>query len=285
MATAVPMARTRGTLSGLALILLGAWGGLALLVGPYFDLGFAPDQPWHSTMARLYLSFIPGAVVLLCGLIVLVTRSRGFGGTAAVLAALGGAWFVIGGPVMIGLGAALSSSSVAQLGSVGSPLDFHGNGGSAAVLADFLGVGVLIVFFAALALGRFSIAAHKDHARYADLTAAGLAGGQGGGLDSVGFGSGSPRFDPYQPTETSPPPAPDAFVGGENRFPSQYPDQTPTTTGSSPPWPPATEVNNAGSGFTPGQVTYSAGQTRYPPGQEQTSSMTAPTEEHQFPDR
>ena len=31
----------------------------------------------------------------------------------------------------------------------------------------------------------------------------------------------------------------------------------------------------------PGPVTYSAGQTQYPPAQEQTNSMTVPTEEQQ----
>ncbi len=298
MASTVPMARSRGSLSGLALVLLGAWGGLALLVGPYFNFGFSPDQAWSVSMARLYASFLPGAVVVLCGLIVLVTRSRGLGGTAAVFAALAGVWFTVGRSALVAVGAALGNPSIARLGDVGLAGSVHGDGGASVELADFLGVGVLIVFFAALALGRFSLAAHKDHARYAELEAAGLVGVPGGGLDNVGLTPSNPPFDPYQATQPSPAPTPPAVVGGETRFPSQYPpDRFPTeqspspqspTAMASPPWdpaPPATEqANIPASGFTPGPVTYSAGQTRYPPSQEQqTTSMTAPTEEHQLP--
>src|SRR5579862_7842907 len=97
MASAVPMPRSRGSVSGILLILLGAWGGLAPFVGPYFHSGFEPDKPWVYTAARLYASVLPGAAVLLAGLVVSATKTRWIGGLAAVIAALGGAWFVVAG--------------------------------------------------------------------------------------------------------------------------------------------------------------------------------------------
>lgn len=291
MASTVPMARSRGSLSGVALILLGAWGGLALLIGPYFHYGFEPDKPWVYTSDRLYLSILPGAVTVLAGLIVLVTKSRGLAGPAAVFAALAGAWFVVGQVSM----ALLAGNATTY--SPGTPIGTSLARTTLDTVGSYAAVGLLIVFFAALALGRLSIAAHKDHARYAELEAAGLVGGPSGGFDNVGLTPSNPPFDPYGATQAAPtPPTPPAVVGGETRFPSQYPPdrfpgeqspQSPTPT-ASPPWdpaPPATEqADIPASGFTPGQVTYSAGQTRYPPAQEQpTTSMTAPTEEHQFP--
>src|ERR1700761_7141364 len=96
MGAGARMSRSRGSLSGLMLVLLGAWAGLAPLIGPYFKFGFQPDQAWHYSMGRLFLSLVPGGVVLLAGLVVLITRSRWFGGFCALIAALGGAWLITG---------------------------------------------------------------------------------------------------------------------------------------------------------------------------------------------
>src|SRR5579859_6096033 len=96
MANSVPMSRSRGSLSGFALVLLGAWGGLAPFFGPYFHLGFQPDKTWHYDTGRLYLTILPGVVVLLAGLIVLVTKSRWLAGFSGLIAALAGLWFVLG---------------------------------------------------------------------------------------------------------------------------------------------------------------------------------------------
>ena len=38
--------RTRGVLSGLLLVLLGAWGALVPFVGPYFHYAYTPDTAW-----------------------------------------------------------------------------------------------------------------------------------------------------------------------------------------------------------------------------------------------
>ncbi|HUD35936.1 MAG TPA: hypothetical protein VMR14_03500 [Streptosporangiaceae bacterium] len=310
MAIAVPMARSRGSLSGLALVLLGGWGGLAPLIGPYFNFGFAPDQAWHYSTGRLYLSLVPGGVVLLTGLVVLFTKSRGFGGFCALLAALGGAWFIVGQAVL----QIITGTSYSD----GAPVATTTSRILLGDLACFAGVGTLIVFFAALALGRQSIAAHKDHLKFGDAAViAGAVGAVGaGGLASVGLTPPAPGYDSYQPTSYEPtayqPPSYDPpagqgtigggesyptttnqqpVVGGGAQFPNQYPaghdpfandQQFPPGGAGSPD--PFDQYGASTNTYSPGgAITYSPGQTQYPPTQEQTNSLTAPTAEQQFP--
>ncbi len=282
MANSVPMSRSRGSLSGFALVLLGAWGGLAPFFGPYFHLGFAPDKTWHYDMGRLYLVVLPGVVALLAGLIVMATKSHWLAGISGLLAALAGLWFVLGRAVMLYIGTSATHSYTA---SVATPIATSARGIILTDLLLFTGLGVLIVFFGALASGRVSIGAYKDFVRFGDAA----AGAVGGGLASVGlgsaspayspsgssFGSGSPSYTPYQPTSVAPfPPAEDPLVGGQAKFPSQYP-----VGGAATEDPSGASTNT----FTPGQVTYSPGQTKYPLGGEQTNPLTAPTEEQKFP--
>ena len=151
--------RSRGVVCGVLLILLGLWGGLAPFIGHYIHFGFTPDKAWGWTSGRLYLSLIPGAAALLGGLMVLVTRHRGVGISGGVLGALGGAWFVAGTGLVADV---LKNNSI----SPGSPLQ---SASMTAALQDYLeraalffGLGALIVFVAALAIGRFSMVAAKD---------------------------------------------------------------------------------------------------------------------------
>src|SRR5258707_15306121 len=88
--------RSRGALSGVLLILLGAWGGLVAFVGPYFQYAYTPDTPWHFTLARLWLEVLPGAAALAGGLLVAVSTRRLLTAGGTVLAALAGAWFAVG---------------------------------------------------------------------------------------------------------------------------------------------------------------------------------------------
>lgn len=251
-------------MSGLALLLLGAWGGLAPFVGPSFHLGFQPDKTWWFDSGRLYLVIVPGAVVMLCGLIVMVTKSRWLAALSGLLAVLGGLWFVLGRATMLFIGTA---TTVSYERSASIPIAQSARG---AILTDVLlvtGLGALIVFFGALASGRVSIGAYRDFARLGD-TAAGV-----GLSTSPSYGSASPSYTPYQPTNVSPfPPAESPVVGGQAKFPSQYP-----TAGGD------TVAQSGASTFTPGQVTYSPGQTKYPPTQEQTNPLTAPTQEQKTP--
>jgi hypothetical protein len=159
--------RSRGALSGVLLILLGAWGGLAPFVGPYFHFAYTPDKAWAYNSGRLYLSIVPGAAVLLGGLLAAAATHRGVGGFGAFLAVLGGAWFVVGAGVSAVF---LKSASI----SPGSPLGGTLGSLSAAdktfleQLAFFTGIGVLILFFAATALGRFSVVGVRDAALAAE---------------------------------------------------------------------------------------------------------------------
>jgi hypothetical protein len=153
--------RTRGAVCGVLLILLGLWGGLAPYAGPYFHFGFTPDKAWAYTSGRLYLSAIPGAAALLGGLLVLATRNRGVGAVGGVLGALGGAWFVAGSEFVAD---ALKNTAI----STGAPLPYAATFGSPVLRAYleraalFTGLGLVILFVAALAVGRFSMLAAKD---------------------------------------------------------------------------------------------------------------------------
>ena len=223
MADDVQTPRSRGSLCGLALILVGAWAGLAPFVGPSLRFGFTPDRAWAYTSGRLYLSALPGAVVLLAGLIVAMTRNRPFGGFCAFVAALGGVW-LIAGAALVKL---LPASQAASI-TVGTPIR---TGASAQVLtglAFFTGVGALIVFFAAVALGRFSITALKDYVGpTADVgDAAGIAGlgAYQAGQDTTAQQYGQPQYASQYPSGRDPFPT-SQYPAAAGQYPAteQYP--------------------------------------------------------------
>ncbi len=155
MAAVSPLPRTRGGISGIMLILLGAWGAVVPFVGPYFGYANSPDTAWTYTTGRLWLSVLPGAAALLGGIMVLLAASRPAAMSGAMLAALGGAWFAVGSWTATVLGTGFRP---------GVPVAGPGSAFSAPVmrllegLGFFYGLGVVIVFFAALALGRFAVA-------------------------------------------------------------------------------------------------------------------------------
>src|SRR5215469_13355859 len=91
--------RSRGAFSGLLLILLGIWGGLVPLVGPYLHYAYTPDKVWTVTSGRAWLEFAPAGAAVVGGLLLLVSKIRPFALTGATLAVLGGAWFVLGSTV------------------------------------------------------------------------------------------------------------------------------------------------------------------------------------------
>ncbi|WP_329259752.1 hypothetical protein OG417_23160 [Actinoallomurus sp. NBC_01490] len=156
MSATLRVPRTRGALSGLLLVLLGLWGALMPLVGPYFHFGFAPDEAWHFTSGRVWLQVVPGAAVFLGGLIALASANRAFAAFGAWLAALGGAWFGVGVPLS-GLWADQGRTTL------GSAL-----GGTTRQVAEQItllyGLGVVAVFLAAVALGRLAVVGVRDAA-------------------------------------------------------------------------------------------------------------------------
>jgi hypothetical protein len=161
MATVTRVPRSRGGVSGVLLILLGAWGGLAPFIGTYTHFGYTPDKAWAWTSGRLWLSIAPGAAALLGGLLAAAASHRGVGVTGAFLAVLGGVWFVVGIPV---IAIAVKNGSISPghpLGGTLGSLSVHTKG-LLEQLGLFGGVGVLILFLAAAALGRFSVVGVRD---------------------------------------------------------------------------------------------------------------------------
>jgi hypothetical protein len=136
------------------LILLGAWGALIPLVGPYFHYAYTPDRAWSLTSGRVWLEIAPGAATIVGGLIVLVTRLRPVAMFGAWLAACAGAWFAVGGT----LSPLWNKGAVSG---IGSPL-----GGTIARAAErigfFTGLGVVIAVVAGIVIGRLSVVAVRD---------------------------------------------------------------------------------------------------------------------------
>jgi hypothetical protein len=95
------VARSTGAVSGLLIALLGIWGAMIPLVGPYFDYSFGVNTTWHYTADRLWLNILPGAVALLAGVVLFVAATRAAGAFGGWLGLLAGAWFVVGPAVSL----------------------------------------------------------------------------------------------------------------------------------------------------------------------------------------
>lgn len=185
MAGTLRVRRSRGALSGFLLVLLGIWGALIPFVGPYFHYAYTPDQVWRATSGRMWLEVLPGVVTLVGGLVVLLSRFRPSALIGAWLAALAGAWFAIGN---------LIAGHWSSLPTAGTPV-----GGATRSLFEqvgfFTGLGVVIVFLAALALGRFTVVAVGDTApvRQTEAKGAGKATSTRPRIRPITVFSGRPR--------------------------------------------------------------------------------------------
>ncbi|ULE32836.1 hypothetical protein [Mycobacterium sp. IDR2000157661] len=146
------MPRSRGAMSGFLLILLGLWGALIPFVGPYFNFAFTPDEAWAWTSGRGWLEVLPGLVTVVGGLLLLTSRNRATAMLGGWLAVAGGAWFVIGRAMAGPLG----------IGDAGTPVAATETKQVWLELTYFYGLGALIVFFGAAALGRLSIRSVRD---------------------------------------------------------------------------------------------------------------------------
>src|ERR1700752_217199 len=102
------MTRSRGAVSGLILVILGAWGALIPFVGPHFNFAYTPDQDWAWSTARGWLEVLPGAATVLGGLLLVFSGNRITAMVGGWLAVLAGVWSVIGAEVapMLGIGSA-----------------------------------------------------------------------------------------------------------------------------------------------------------------------------------
>jgi hypothetical protein len=149
---ALYMPRTRGALTGLLLILLGAWGALIPFVGPNINWAYMDDPAWMWTTAKGWLEVLPGVVTAVGGLLLLVSGNRAsavFGGWLAVLA---GAWFVVGRPFALTLG----------IGDVGQPAASTELKRALLDVTYFTGLGALIVFLGGAALARAAVRHARD---------------------------------------------------------------------------------------------------------------------------
>lgn len=128
-------------------VLLAAWGGISVFVGPLFGYHPTSQASWDWTTQNWLLHAVPGAVGVLAGLMMLgMIGARGFGrrsgiSLAAILALAAGAWFVIG-PVAYGIFA--SGTPYAQSASAWDNF-WHQVGAN-------LGPGVLLLMLGGMAL-------------------------------------------------------------------------------------------------------------------------------------
>ena len=235
MAGVTRIPRHRGSLCGVLLILVGAWGALVPFVGPYFTFAFTPDKAWAYNSGRLYLSIVPGAAAVLGGVLVLATRHRGVGVFGGLLAAAGGAWFIAGQQIVaialkrpsINAGIPVTRAGVAVTGSTTTWQFLE-------MLGFFTAVGMLIIFLGALALGRFSMVSVRDAVEETSF-----------GDDFLDPADGAPQpADPaeqYAATATGAYPAggPRPYRGEEpaiahERYPASGTGQFPSPTGQFP---------------------------------------------------
>jgi hypothetical protein len=154
------MARSRGAVTGPLLMLLGIWGAIVPFVGHSFGFGYTPDNTWTWTVARGWLEVLPGAATFVGGTLLTVSSHRVSAMIGAWLAAAAGAWFVLG--TMVG--------PLWSAGNIGVP---SGSGHHVVYeqVGMFAGLGVVIVFLAAVALGRVSVIGVRDmSAAQIDLT-------------------------------------------------------------------------------------------------------------------
>lgn len=149
---ALRVPRRRGALGGLLLVVMGAWAALAPFVGPYMDFAFTPDKSWTWTSARGWLEVLPGCVIGVGGLVLLLTTNRLFAVTATWYAMAGGAWLIIG-PQLI---------HVVNTGSPGTPTGSTDGLRAGEWIADFYGLGALVLIVAATLHGRLSMRSLGD---------------------------------------------------------------------------------------------------------------------------
>lgn len=144
--------RSRGAVSGFLLLILGAWGALIPLVGPYVNFGYTPNSTFHFSTGRVWLELLPGAVVFVGGLLLLVAANRLVTSVGAWLAVAGGAWFLVG-PTL---------ARLLHLGTVGVPIHKTTLGSTLETLLLFTGLGALILILGAIAVGRLGVVSVRD---------------------------------------------------------------------------------------------------------------------------
>jgi hypothetical protein len=155
-ASRMHVARSRGALSGVLLVILGAWAAIVPFIGPYLSFAFtpAPTSKWYWTAARGYFEVAPGAAAFVGGVLLLVSAHRLMTSFGAWLAAVGGAWLIIGLPLSNYIGINTGSPAASPLTSPGVY--------TLELLFFFYAIGAAILFVAAVAIGRMSTHSVRD---------------------------------------------------------------------------------------------------------------------------
>lgn len=146
------MPRSRGAVTGLLLMLLGAWGALAPFIGPLIRWTYSLDPAWTWTAAKGWLEVFPGAVAVVGGLILVVSGSRASAMLGGWLAVFAGAWFVVG----------RAFAPTLQIGDVGQPAASNDLKRALLEVTYFTGLGALIVFLGGAALARVAVRHARD---------------------------------------------------------------------------------------------------------------------------
>jgi hypothetical protein len=146
------MPRSRGAVSGLLLLFLGAWGALAPFTGPYFHFAYTPGGAWVWSTARAWLEVFPGITAAVGGFLLLISGNRATGMFGGWLAVIAGVWLVVGRTL----------ASTLRLGDIGHPLAATDAKRAVIDIAYFSGLGALIILIGGAVLARVTIRTARD---------------------------------------------------------------------------------------------------------------------------
>lgn len=148
--------RNRGAIVGAFLVLLGTWGVLVPFFGEQLGLSYGAAEQWEWTAARGWLQVLPGFVAIIGGIVLALSRNRFAAVFGAWLSAVAGAWFIVGRAVAEPFG----------VGFAGTPATAGAAETMWIEIANFTGLGALILLFAGMIVGRLSVRSVRD-IRYA----------------------------------------------------------------------------------------------------------------------
>jgi len=163
LSTFAPSGRVRG--AGAVLLLLGLFGALVPFVGPSFGYGMGTVAAWTWTESHATLHLVPGIAAIIGALQILRGRARSTQLSGALLAAAGGAWFVIA-PSLHPLWASTNKRGMGGMSGMGE----SATSSALSALGYHYGTGVVIALVAAYAAGR--LVASRDAVNDVPLAAA-----------------------------------------------------------------------------------------------------------------
>lgn len=110
-------------MAGLFMLFTGAWGGIVPFVGPLFGYSADGSRSWHWSQVHALLFLAPGGAAVLAGLLVITGALSRMSRPAQLvlagtLAAVCGAWFIVGPlawPVLQGSSVFVSASALREL--------------------------------------------------------------------------------------------------------------------------------------------------------------------------